>query len=277
LAKGDTGILVRKRLALLERLAPQGDSLTGPQGLKQRTARSNSPSSTGPQGSTGATGPAGVDGKTVLNGAGVPSGSLGNLGDFYINTAASTLYGPKSAGGWGNPVSLVGPQGIQGATGPQGTQGATGPQGTQGATGPQGTQGATGPQGPTGNTGPQGIQGATGPQGPAGPSTFAGGGNLGAAATSTTTGTITVSMTTSVITITPTGACTFNASGGIAGQRITFVITTSGTTSFTLTWGTNFKTTATLATGTTTAKKFCVSFVCVDGTQWVETGRTAAM
>jgi hypothetical protein len=80
-----------------------------------------------------------------------------------------------------------------------------------------------------------------------------------------------------VITITPTGACTFNGSGGKAGARCTFYITTSGTSSFTLTWGTNFKTTTTLATGTTTAKVFCVSFVCKDGTTWAETGRTTAM
>jgi hypothetical protein len=44
-----------------------------------------------------------------------------------------------------------------------------------------------------------------------------------------------------VITITPTGACTFNGTGGKPGARVTFVITTSGASSFVLTWGTNFK------------------------------------
>ncbi len=93
-----------------------------------------------------------------------------------------------------------------------------------------------------------------------------------------TSGTIAVTMTDSeVFTITPAGACTFNASGGYAGKRCNFIVTTSGTTSYTLTWGTNFKTTGTLATGTTTAKVFVVNFVCKDGTTWVETGRTAAM
>lgn len=96
------------------------------------------------------------------------------------------------------------------------------------------------------------------------------------AATSATSGTMTVNMTTTIITITPTNACTFNGSGGVTGQRATFVITTSGSSSFTLTWGTNYKTVGTLATGTTTAKIFCVSFLCTNGTQWVETGRTAA-
>ena len=102
--------------------------------------------------------------------------------------------------------------------------------------------------------------------------------NYVAAATSATTGTMTVAMNTAnVFTITPTGNCTFNASGGVAGQRATFVILTSGTTSRTLTWNTNFKVSGTLATGTTTAKYFCIDFICKDGTLWVETGRTAAM
>lgn len=101
--------------------------------------------------------------------------------------------------------------------------------------------------------------------------------NDGTAATSATTGTMTVNMTSSCVTITPTGACTFNASGGAAGKRLTFIITTSGVSSFTLTFGTNFKAAGTLATGTTTAKVFCVNFVCKDGTTWCETGRTAAM
>lgn len=99
-----------------------------------------------------------------------------------------------------------------------------------------------------------------------------------AATTAATTGTMTVQMGYSnVITVTPSGACTFNALGGVIGERCTFIITTSGTSSYVLTWGTNFKAVGTLATGTTTAKKFSVSFVCVDGTIWQETGRTAAM
>lgn len=103
-------------------------------------------------------------------------------------------------------------------------------------------------------------------------------GNYAASATPATTGTMTVSMgNATVFTITPTGSCTFNASGGVAGQSVTFIITTSGTTAFTLTWGTNFKVSATLSTGTTTAKVFAVNFTCKDGTLWVECGRTAAM
>ncbi len=97
------------------------------------------------------------------------------------------------------------------------------------------------------------------------------------AATSATTGTMTVNMTTDIITITPTGACTFNAAaGGILGRVVTFVITTSGTSSFTLTWGTNFRKTGTLATGTTSARFFAVSFRYVATNTWMEIARTAA-
>ena|GEM_PF-3125477 len=91
-----------------------------------------------------------------------------------------------------------------------------------------------------------------------------------------TTGTLTATMNGSIKRITPTGACTFNATGGTLGQRCTFIITTSGTTSYTLTFGTNFKAAGTLATGTISAKMYAVNFI-YNGSLWVETGRTAAM
>lgn len=100
---------------------------------------------------------------------------------------------------------------------------------------------------------------------------------LSAAAAPATSGTMTVTMTSTVVTITPSGDCQFDASGGAAGQSCSFVITTSGVTSYTLTFGTNFKATGTLATGNTDAKVFAVSFVCKDGTTWCETSRTGAM
>lgn len=96
------------------------------------------------------------------------------------------------------------------------------------------------------------------------------------ATTSASTGVMTVSMVTPLITITPTNACTFNGSGGAVGQQVTFVITTSGSSSFVLTWGTNFRSTGTLATGVTTAKVFCVTFICTATNQWTEISRTAA-
>lgn len=88
---------------------------------------------------------------------------------------------------------------------------------------------------------------------------------------------VTFAKTSSVFTIVPAGDCTFRASGiSTAGQRCTFVISTSGTTSRTLTWSTGFTATGTLATGTVDRKLFTISFV-YDGTAWRETARTTAM
>ncbi len=71
---------------------------------------------------------------TVLNGSGVPSGGTGSNGDFYINTAAWTIYGPKTLGSWGSSTSLVGPTGATGSTGSTGSTGATGAAGADGNT-----------------------------------------------------------------------------------------------------------------------------------------------
>ena len=64
--------------------------------------------------SGGGAGTPGADGKTVLNGSGAPSSGLGTNGDFYIDTTADAIYGPKTAGAWGSATSLVGPTGAAG-------------------------------------------------------------------------------------------------------------------------------------------------------------------
>ena len=105
---------------------------TGPQGIKGDTGL------TGPQGPTGAagsTGVSGLDGKTILNGTGVPASGTGSIGDFFLNTSTSILYGPKTAAGWGSGVSLKGSTGPAGATGSKGDTGATGAQGPKGDSG----------------------------------------------------------------------------------------------------------------------------------------------
>lgn len=79
-----------------------------------------------------------------------------------------------------------------------------------------------------------------------------------------------------VFTTTPSGDMTINASSALLGARVSVVVTTSGTTSRTLTFGTSFKTTGTLATGTVTAKVFTISFIG-DGTNLNEVARTTAM
>lgn len=86
-----------------------------------------------------------------ISGPGAPSGSVGKLGDFYLDSLTGDVYGPKTSSGWGSPTSNIkGPQGIQGFQGPQG---------------PQGIQGLQGMQGPQGIQGPQGVQGVQGPKG----------------------------------------------------------------------------------------------------------------
>ncbi len=68
-------------------------------------------------------GPTGLPGKTVLSGTGAPATSLGAVGDYYMDIAAKNIYGPKTAGGWGAAVSLIGATGAAGATGATGTAG----------------------------------------------------------------------------------------------------------------------------------------------------------
>ncbi len=102
---------------------------------------------------------------------------------------------------------------------------------------------------------------------------------LGGIGTSALTPGTTVAMSFSagtVFTLTPAQTETINASNCTAGQQATLIVTTSGTTSFTLTFSTNFRTTGTLATGTTTAKQFAISFMC-NGATATEMSRTVAM
>lgn len=67
----------------------------------------------------------GVDGKTILNGSVDPT-TEGVDGDFYINTASNTIFGPKASGSWPTGVSLVGPAGANGADGVDGADGSDG-------------------------------------------------------------------------------------------------------------------------------------------------------
>jgi hypothetical protein len=78
-------------------------------------------------------------------------------------------------------------------------------------------------------------------------------------------------------TLTPAQSCTINAtvSNCVAGRFYALEIVTSGTSSFTITFGSNMKSTGTLATGTTSAKTFMVLFF-FDGTNLVEVSRTTA-
>jgi hypothetical protein len=117
---------------------PQGEP--GPQGQPGETGPQGEQ---GPQGDIGAQGLSGADGKTILHGTDNPTESVGNEGDFYLNTTTTMLYGPKAGTAWGNGVLLIGAQGLQGETGPQGETGLQGIQGEQGIAGADGTDGRT--------------------------------------------------------------------------------------------------------------------------------------
>ncbi|KVD35423.1 hypothetical protein WI84_16265 [Burkholderia ubonensis] len=109
---------------------PQGQP--GPQGPQGPQGPVGPEGPMGPQGSQGG---GGADGSTILSGTGAPAAYAGKNGDFYIDTPALAIYGPKTNAGWGVAVSLVGP------VGPQGPVGATGTQGEQGSTGADGKSG----------------------------------------------------------------------------------------------------------------------------------------
>lgn len=83
----------------------------------------------GKDGINGINGVDGQNGKTILSGNGNPAGSLGTIGDFYLNLDNHTFFGPKTNSGWGSGVSLIG------ATGQNGQNGTNGQDGQNGADG----------------------------------------------------------------------------------------------------------------------------------------------
>ncbi|KAF0249322.1 MAG: hypothetical protein FD167_1275 [bacterium] len=108
---------------------------------------------------------------------------------------------------------------------------------------------------------------------------FKGTTNLGSAVVALTPATIVALDSTlgNTFTLTPAQDTTINiATVPATDQLITLKVLTSGTTSYSITFGTNIKSTATLATGTTTAKVFVVTFRS-DGTNFNEVSRTTAM
>jgi len=65
----------------------------------------------------------GTGGGVVLTGAGAPANSVGNNGDYYLDTDTWTLYGPKANDVWPAGVSLVTQPGGSGGTGGTGGTG----------------------------------------------------------------------------------------------------------------------------------------------------------
>ena len=68
-------------------------------------------------GPPGPAGQSGADGRTILSGIGSPDRALGREGDWYVDTAAVALSGPKADGAWPAAIPLVGAMGPRGADG----------------------------------------------------------------------------------------------------------------------------------------------------------------
>jgi hypothetical protein len=125
---------------------------------------------------------------TILSGTGAPKTSLGHNGDFYIDRANFSMYGPKIKNKWPQPFSIKGPAGASAVSGKGSSSGAdisTGvaSKGEAGAIGPRGltgAQGAPGVPGIPGTVGAKGDPGAVGPAGPAGANGFGSPGANGA-------------------------------------------------------------------------------------------------
>jgi hypothetical protein len=84
---------------------------TGPTGLTGAagaTGPKGDTGATGAQGVAGATGATGAAGDSVRSGSDAPGASVvSNDGDYYIDTTANALYGPKANGTWpSSPISF---------------------------------------------------------------------------------------------------------------------------------------------------------------------------
>jgi hypothetical protein len=89
--------------------------LAGPAGASGAKGDAGAAGGAGEKGATGANGTTGAAGKTVLSGTATPTAATGTVGDFYIETDVSRIYGPKAAsglnGGWGAGTNLKGEEG----------------------------------------------------------------------------------------------------------------------------------------------------------------------
>jgi hypothetical protein len=95
-------------------------------------------------------------------GATAPSTALGNVGDFYLNTATGDVHYKSATTTWTLTGNIKGPQGNAGATGLQGPAGAAGATGPAGAQGIAGTNGINGTAVLNGNTNPTAGTGVNG-------------------------------------------------------------------------------------------------------------------
>jgi len=169
---------------------------------------------------------------------------------------------PGPPGEDGADSTVPGPPGADSTV--PGPQGPPGEDGADGYTPIKGVDYFDGAKGDKGDPGDQGIQGVPGP-------------GYTPIYTVLPNGTTAMAFgTNDVVKVTPTANATYTTTVPAVGMTKTLMILTSGTTSRTITFGTGFKSTGTLATGTTSGKVFVIHFTS-DGVSLYESGRTAAM
>ena len=104
-------------------VGPKGDrglkGDKGERGAKGEAGDSGPKGDKGDKGDRGEQGRRGERGHSVLSGRRDPDAEDGRNGDFWINTANATIFGPKGDGSeaWGQPTSLRGPLGPRGLSG----------------------------------------------------------------------------------------------------------------------------------------------------------------
>ena len=109
-------------------------------------------------GLTGKSGPRGAQILTGKDAQELATKNIGEIGDFYISSTDSTLYGPKSEKGWSKVgIRLQGAAGANGANGAPGAAGRNGANGAPGAAGANGAPGAAGSNGVDGNVAVGGL------------------------------------------------------------------------------------------------------------------------
>ena len=74
----------------------------GNDGAKGEKGEKGEKGNDGAKGEKGEKGEKGNDGTQIIPGIGAPTPSIGNNGDWYIDTKNKKLYGPKTQNGWGN-------------------------------------------------------------------------------------------------------------------------------------------------------------------------------
>ena len=80
--------------------------LKGADGEKGNDGAKGEKGDKGNDGAKGEKGEKGNDGTQIIPGTGAPTPSIGNNGDWYIDTKNKKLYGPKTQNGWGDGFIL---------------------------------------------------------------------------------------------------------------------------------------------------------------------------